>query len=66
MVETGSRKGTKPPVFIVICVLIFSSALPWGEVRAHHFEMRSIECERTIEPWYLALSELVEAVIYGN
>ena len=66
MVETGSRNGAKPPVFVVICVLIFSNALPWGDVRAHHFETRSIECERTIEPWYLALSELSEADVYGS
>ena len=66
MVETGSRKGAKPPVFVVVCVLIFSSVLPWGDVHAHHFETRSIKCERTIEPWYLALSELVEADTYGN
>ena len=66
MIETGSKKSAKLPVFVVICVLIFSSALLWGDVRAHHFETRSIECERTIEPWYLALSELVEADIYGN
>ena len=64
--ETGSRKGAKLPVFVVICLLSFSSAPPWGDVRAHHFETRSIECENTIEPWYLALSELGEADIYGS